>query len=78
MKRYNFDEYISSNLPVFCIQRAKIKSTGRGRRKPRDEAEWQVFFILTEYKMNRWIKEGKFQKITPRRFKLNLDITQRT
>jgi len=70
MRRYNFDEYVSKNRKAFCIQRAKMRNRRKLRRKPRSEAEWQAFFIMAEYKMDRWIKKGQFQKYALRKYRI--------
>jgi len=70
MRRYNFDEYVSKNRKVFCVQRAKMGNRRKIRRRPRSEAEWQAFFIMTEYKMDRWIKEGHLQKYALRKYRI--------
>jgi hypothetical protein len=73
MRKYKFDEYYKKNLPVFSLMRADSSFHDKTiKRKPRADEEWTVFFMLSKKRQEKWIKTGKFVKLSKRKFKIKL------
>ena len=73
MRKYKFDEYIKKNLPEFSLQKGILFSSGKlPRRKERKKEEWDVFFELSKYRWEKWLKEKKIRKTGNRKFEIKL------